>query len=188
MKVVNNDPNQPLSPAELEACRQFEQSDQDGQLLFNPQLPSGEPAPSCVAFFECVGRFAVTILEGRYSIEGGDWWRHETSGIRTPVKNPLEAAWQAGKAVRTDLKRAVIPNNYVIPVTWFPDMTEDEDILDEANGRSVRLAFGQVDLVQLLPSLPSGEQLQPQLSAEYIRREVAALSRAPRRREVEPGW
>lgn len=178
MKVVNNDTNQPLSPAELEACRQFEQSDQDGQLLFRPQLPSGEPSPNCVAFFECVGRFAVTILEGRHSIEGGNWWRHEANGIQSPVDNPLEAAWLAARAVRMEFKRAVVPNNYVIPVAWFPDMTEDEDILDEANGRNVRLAFGRVDLVHLLPSLPSGDQLQPQLSAEYIRREVALLSRA----------
>ena len=186
MKIVNNNTNQPLTQAEMEACRQFEQSDRDGQTLFHPQLRPGEPVPNCVALFDWVGRFAVTILQGRYSIQEGDWWRQETSGIQTPVENPLEAAWQAAKAVRTELKRAGFPNSYTIPVAWFPAMAEDEDILDEASGRKVRLAFGQVDLVPFLLSLPSQEELQPQLSAEYIRREVAALRRAPAKAKPEP--
>ena len=36
-------------------------------------------------------------------------------------------------------------NTYIIPVAWFPDMDEEEGVLDEADGRSVRLFFGQVD-------------------------------------------
>ena len=55
-------------------------------------------------------------------------------------------------------------------------MEEDEDILDEADGRSVRLLFGKVDLVQRLANLPKGDEVQTQLSAHYIKREVAALS------------
>ena len=58
MKVVNNDHNAPLILTEMEACRQFEASSRDGQVLFQPQVAAGQPAPNCVAFFEEVGRFA----------------------------------------------------------------------------------------------------------------------------------
>ena len=95
------------------------------------------------------------------------------------MDNPLERAWQAAKAVRSELKRELDLNVYVIAVAWFPDMDEDEDILDEAGGRSVRLFFGQADLAQRLVDLPKEDELQPQLSRRYIKREVEVLSRAP---------
>ena len=189
MKVVKNDDdnNQPLTPAELEAIRQFEASERDGQAVFHPQVSAGQPAPNCVPLFEEIGRFAITILEGRHSIENGQWWRHEANGIQTPVDNPLEQAWQAAKAVRGEIKRKLNFNPYAIAVVWFPDMEEDEDILDEAGGRSVHLCFGRVDLVERLVGLPKGDELQTQLSAHYIKREVAALSRSPgAKAEPEP--
>ena len=56
MKVVKNDNNNPLSPAEMKACQQFEASTQAGQVLFNPQVATGQPAPNCFALFDGVGR------------------------------------------------------------------------------------------------------------------------------------
>ena len=179
MKVVRNDNNSPLSPAERAACQQFEASTQAGQVLFHPQVATGQPAPNCVALFEEVGRFGVTILEGRYSIDAGQWVRHQADGARAAMDNPLERAWQAAKSVRTDLNRELDLNTYVIAVAWFPDMDEDEDILDEAGGRSVRLFFGQADLAQRLVDLPKEDELQTHLSRRYIKREVEILSRAP---------
>ena len=179
MKVVRNDNNNPLSPAEMRACQQFEASAQAGQVLFHPQVATGQPAPNCVALFDEVGRFGVTILEGRYTVEAGQWFHHQADGARSPMDNPLEKAWQAAKSVRTELNRELDLNTYVIAVAWFPDMDEDEDILDEADGRSVRLFFGQADLAQRLVDHPKEDELQTHLSRRYIKREVGILSRAP---------
>ena len=187
MKVVkNNNDNQPLTLAELAAIQQFEQSHREGQAVFRPVVAAGLPVPNCVPFLEEISRFALTILEGRYTIEGGQWWRHEDSGIQTPVDNPLERAWQAAKAVRGEIKRKLDRNTYVIAVLWFPDMEEDEDILDEAGGRSVHLCFGQVDLAQRLASLPKEDEIQTRLSRRHIDEEVAALSRPAAAVEPEP--
>ena len=179
MKVVTNDHNNPLTLAEMAACRQFEASNWDGQALFHPQVAAGQPAPKCVASFEEVGRFAVTVMEGPHSVANGQWFRHDADGARTPIDNPLEKAWQAGRAVRARLHCELELNTYVIAVAWFPDMDEDEDILEEVGGRSVRLFFGQVDLVERLVNLPKENELQTQLNGRYIEREVAVLSRAP---------
>ena len=179
MKVVKNDNNNPLSPAEMKACQQFEASTQAGQVLFHPQVATGQPAPDCFALLDGVGRFGVTFLEGRYTVETGQWFRHQADGARSAVDNPLERAWQAAKSCRSELKRELDFNAYIIAVAWFPDMDEDEDILDEAGGRSVRLFFGQADLAKRLVDLPKADELQPQLSRRYIKREVEVLSRAP---------
>ena len=55
----------------------------------------------------------------------------------------------------------------------------DEDILDEADDSSVRLFFGQADLVQRLVNLPKDDEPRTHLSRRCIQREVEALSRAP---------
>lgn len=178
MKVVKNDSNQPLTQAETEVCRQFKRSQRAGQALFRPSVDAGQPVPSWVVFLEGTGRFAVTVLEGRHGVQNGQWWRHDENGVQTPVDNPLEQAWQAARAVRAELNRQLELNTYVIAVLWFPDMAEDEDILDEADGRSVHLCFGEVDLAQRLVNLPREDQLQTQLSRRYVEREVAALSRS----------
>ena len=181
MKVVKNDNNNPLSPAEMKACQQFEASTQDGQVLFHPQVAAGQPAPNCVALLDEVGRFGVTILEGGFTVEDDQWFRHQADGARSAVDNPLERAWQAAKSVRSELKRELDFNAYIIAVAWFPDMDEDEgeDILDEAGGRSVRLFFGQAALAQRLVDLPKDDELQTHLSRRYIKREVEVLSRTP---------
>ena len=68
-------------------------------------------------------------------------------------------------------------STYVIAVVWFPDMEENDDILDEADGRSVHRALQhEIDLVQRLANLPTEDQLQGQLSSRYIKQEVTALS------------
>ena len=94
------------------------------------------------------------------------------------MDNPLEAAWQTARSVRTELKGELDLNTYVIAVAWFPDMEEDEDILDEVDGRSVHLCFGEIDLVQRLLNLPKNDELQTQINRRYIKQEMAALSRS----------
>ena len=184
MKVVKNDNNNnPVTLAEMEACQQFEQNQRAGQALFRPQVGAGQSAPNCVAFLEEVGRFGITILEGRYSVEevrteDEQWYRHEADGTRTPIDNPLEGAWQAAAEVRKEFKRKLDLNLYTIAVAWFPDMDEDEDILDAADGSSVRPIFGRDALVQRLADLPKDDELQTHLSGRYIKKEVAALSRS----------
>ena len=65
-------------------------------------------------------------------------------------------------------------------------MEEDEDILDAADGRSVRMLVGQGELVQRLVSLPKDDELQPQLNSRYIKQEMAVLSRSSAAADPEP--
>ena len=102
MKVTNGaaqrgDDNQPLTPTEMEACRQFKASQMNGHVLFHPRVASGDPMPDCLVFVEKTCRFGVMFLTGVYSVEDGQWYHRENDGD-APVPlgdyDPLEEAWQ----------------------------------------------------------------------------------------------
>ena len=56
-------------------------------------------------------------------------------------------------------------------------MGPDAGIMEAAQGRGVRVFFGQDEVVQRLVNLPDEEQLQPRLGSGDIQQEVAVLSR-----------
>ena len=164
----------------MKACQHFEASDEAGQVLFHPQVADGL---ACAQLRRLLRQgWALQRHHSRttrYTVEADRWFQHQADGARSPMDDPLEKAWQASKSVRTALNRALDISTFVIPVAWFPDMDEDEDILDEVGDRKVRLLFGQADLAQRLVNLPKGDELQTHLSRRYIQREVEALSRDP---------
>ena len=175
MEVIKND-NQPLTQAEMEAFHQFAASARGGQAFFHPQV-GGQFAPHLVAFFEKIGRFGITVLDGQYAAADGDG---------KSVDDALEAAWQGAQAVLKALKGQLNLNLYTFAVAWFPDMEPDDGILAANAGRSVHVLFGRDELVQRLVALPKEEQLQTNLSSRFIRREVAALSRCSAVTSPEP--
>lgn len=170
--------NRPLTPEQAEFCHQLERSDRSGQALWWPQVAPGEPAPDCVVFIDHVGRFAIIFPPGQYSVRGDDWRLQDPDGGSAPSPDLIEEAWQAARQVRLAIKGVLGIGAYTIPVVIFNDMSADAGIMEAAQGRGVRVFFGQDDAIQRLVNLPDEEQLQPQLSSRYIQQEVAALSRA----------
>ena len=178
MKVVKNDNNrQPLTLAELEALRQFEQSDHSGQALFRPEVAAGRPVPDCVLFLERIGRFGMTALPGQWFAGHDQRVRRDAdaTGADSDSDDALEDAWQAAQEVLHEFKRKRNHRLYTFAVAWFPDMEPDQGIMDATRGRGVYVLFGQEDLIQRLVNLPDEEKLQTKLSSWYIEQEVAAL-------------
>ena len=176
MEIVKTD--RPMTLAQMEFCRQLEQSDRSGQALQDPVVAPGAPTPQCLVSFPQVGRFAVTFLEGHWSVEDGRW-RHGEDGAATPVDNPLETAWQSAKAVRVELREQLELGCYIIPMAVFTDMDPDPAILEAAKGRSVRVLWGVHDLVERLANLPEERELQSHLCDRYIAQEMAVLRQRP---------
>ena len=177
MKVVKTDDNRPMTLQEIEICQQFEQSDRSGQALWWPRLAPGETAPDCLALLEGNGRYAITFLHDRWSVRGGEWYRHDADGAATPMGNVREVAWEAAMSIKDHLTGG--RGCYVIPVMVLTDMIPDPDILEETRGSGVRLLWGLDDLVSRLADLPEGDQVQKQLGKTLIAQEVEKLSRRP---------
>ena len=158
--------------------RLFEQSDLKGQLLWNPQIDGNDPAPDLVIFIEELGRVAVTFVSSLHSVEGTKWYVHDSQG-RIPTQNPLEKAWRAATAVREILRERVGIGAYTIPLVVFTIMCENTEIIAANAGRKVRIMWGLDDLAAAQPDLPEENEIQPQLSADFIEIEVAALCQQP---------
>ena len=179
MKVIKNDPEAALTLAQIEFCNQLEQSDRPGQALWAPRVDGDEPAPDCLVSIKAVCRFAVMLPEGRFSVDGDEWFRHNADGNATPESDLIERAWQAATAVRMTLKEGLGIGAYVIPVIIFNDMSPDAGILAAAQGRRVKVLFGDGDgdVVRTLVNLPDDPQLQTHLSMRYIQRDMEVLGR-----------
>ena len=126
MKVVKNDNNNPLTLAEMEACRQFEGSETRGHALFRPQVASGKAVPDCLVFVERTCRFGVMFLTGGYSVEDGQWYhREDADDALVSVDDPLEDAWQRAMTAKAELKQELDIGAFFIPVVVFTDMAPD---------------------------------------------------------------
>ena len=179
MKVVKTDDNRAMTLKELEICQQFEQSDRSGQALWWPLVAPGDPAPDCLVLLEGNGRYALTFLHDRWSVRGGEWYRHGEDGAVTPMGNVREKVWEAAMSIKDRLSQDLDFGCYVIPVMVFTDMTPDPDILEEIRGSRVRLLWGLDDLAASLADLPEGNQVQKQLGKRFISQDVETLSRRP---------
>lgn len=187
MEVIKNDNKQPLTLAQVEFCNQLEQSDRSGQALWAPRVDGDQPAPDCLVSIEEICRFAVMLPEVRYSGDGDDWSCHDADGNAISESALIEQAWEAAKAVRMTLKEALGIRTYVIPVIIFNDMAPDAGILAAAQGRAVKVLFGDGDgdLVRTLVNLPDEPQLQTHLSMGFIQKEMKVLGR-DHAREAKP--
>lgn len=155
----------------------FEASDRAGQVLWRPVVDAEKPAPDAVMFFQNHSRLAVTFVEPICAVQGKKWKAMDSHG-GVPIKDPITQAWNAGAAVREALKAHLGARTYVVSVVVFVNMDEDDDIINARGQRNVKIAWGTDDLVELLASLPEENELQPQLDADLIAKEVAALSRS----------
>ena len=88
------------------------------------------------------------------------------------------------------LKEALGIRTYVIPVIIFNDMAPDAGILAAAQGKAVKVLFGDGDgdVVRTLVNLPDEPQLQTHLSMGFIHKEMEVLRRdhARKAKAVEP--
>ncbi len=172
----------------MEACRQFEVSEQKGHTLFHPWVASDRATPNCLILFVGLCREALTFLTGRYSVMDGQWYRRETDdGVPAPVENSLEEAWQRAMAVKKHLRHKLGIGAWCVPVAVFTDMVEPDDhIMDELRGRKVRVLWGLDNLVERLLELPNEDDLHRRLNDHFIAQEVAALAQAAPRAADTP--
>ena len=180
MNVLNNWPNgrdqNPLSAAELEAMAQFEASDRDGTALWRPRVSGDAPAPDCVIFVHKIGRFAIRFLSGNYSAEDGKWYHRSNDGEHSAVGDPMERVWQAAMAVKEEVTRHYDFGCYILAVAVFPDMELDQALVAAKGRRAVKMLWGTNDLVERIIQQLEESKRRPTLSAEYVEKDIQALT------------
>ena len=155
----------------------FEASDRAGQVLWRPEVDTGQSAPDAVVLFQEHCRLAVIFVTAICAIDGKNWTAMDSAG-GVPMKNPIDQAWRAGEAVRNTIKNSLGTGAYVVPVVVFVNMPPNDDIKAALGRSQVKLVWQTDDLVEQLAALPEENQLQPQLTVEQIAQEVRALGGA----------
>ena len=158
-----------------EISKLFEASDRAGQVLWHPEVDTGEPAPDAVVFFQEHCRLAVTFVPSICAIEGKNWKAMDSSG-GVDLKSPIDQAWRAGEAVRKTIKKCIGIGAYVISVVVFLNMAENDDIKASLGRSQVKLVWQIEELVERCAALPEEHQLQPQLNADFIEEETLGLA------------
>ena len=161
-----------------EISKLFEASDRAGQVLWHPEVDTGEPAPDAVVFFQEHCRLAVTFVTSICAIEGKNWKAMDSSG-GVDLKSPIDQAWRAGESVRKTIKKCIGIGAHVIPVVVFLNMAENDDIKASLGRSQVKLVWQIENLVERFAALPEEHQLQPQLNADFIEEETLALGWPP---------
>ena len=185
MKVIY-EKNDVITQAQLDFLHMLEKSERPGQTLWHPQVAAGYPAPDCLVVMDKTCSFAITFLDGRWTVDHGDWWRNGDEPANKPMDNPLETAWQSSLGMREALKGTTGMGCYVIPVVNFIDMEPDAGIQQAVQDRGARILWGVQHSVDPLVDLLNEEQRQPHLGDRVIERQIAALRRQPHRETPTP--
>ena len=165
--------------AQLDFLRMLEQSGSPGQALWHPRVADRYSAPDCLVVMDKICSFALTLLDGQWTVDHGDWWRRSDGAVSTPMDNPLETARRTSEGVRLALRGQTGMGCYIIPVVVFVDMESDAGIQQAVQDRGVRVLWGVQRSVDSLVDLPSQEQLQHYLDDRIIELQIAALRRQP---------
>ena len=110
-------------------------------------------------------------------MENGRWYHRSDDGDATAVEDPVERVWQAAMAVKEELTRDYDFGCYILAVAVFPDMETDEALMAARGRRAVKMLWGIDDLVERIIRQLDESKRRPALSAEYVEKDIQALTR-----------
>ena len=162
--------------------------------------PPGRPRRTDFALWlENIGRFAIEVKGGVYSLDGADWFLHAPDGSLEAKSSPLAQADDAAMGLRNEIDRQAGFKVFIIPVVVFPDMAPDPVIEQYAQSTNVRVIWETEHLLADLEAVARRIVVDHPPRASYIKNEVRAVtvgaaaesdkttgSRQPRADQAEP--
>ena len=124
-----------------------------------------------------VGRFGLDVKGGQYFLKKGEWYLKTENG---PQKKecPLQKAWDATMSLHDELVGILEREAFSIAVLVFPDMEPDQAITAKAERSNVHVLWGTDGLMDRLEQIAAAREVYKPPDAEYIAREVAAVTDA----------
>ena len=124
-----------------------------------------------------VGRFAVEVKGGRYTLEEGhDRWLLQTPHGMETKPSPLNQVTVAAQDLRRELRRQNRRDVPVIPVVAFPDMAPDPAIERRSQSAGVRVIWGTGRLLPDLEAIARRLGVKQAPRAAQMRDEVRAVT------------
>ena len=166
-----------MTPEQASVYAAFAESDQDGIALHHSELTSELAELGFVAGVPDVGHLALQVLPGSYSVQGKTWRRITDHG-KAPMDNPLYPALKAALKVKNVIWETLKHRVFVRGIVVLPDMSPDSDLPAQVDDDLVWVVCGTENLVERVMNLARHDQDLTPSTAEVMREEMAALTRA----------
>ena len=137
----------PKRQAELAVYRDLEASALPGVAVYSSSIGPAFPEIDFAVWLTEVGRFAIEVKGGQYSLDKGNWLLAGPGG-RLAKPNPLMQAYDAGMSLRNAIGERLSHRRkpYVVCVTLFADMERDEEIEACTEGGQAKVLWGAEDV------------------------------------------
>ena len=129
-------------------------------------------------WIERLGRFALQVKGGHYSLIDGEWYLNTRADIKRVRSCPLDETKLSALDLHDDVKELAETrySPYVIPVLMFPDMELDRAIEQLARRTGVYVIWGVGNLVADLAEIVRSRRVSEALGMDRIAREVNAVT------------
>ena len=164
----------PQRRAEREIYQALESIEIPGWTLYEVKVTREAPQIDFLVWVEGVAVFAVQLKGGIYMIRDGELCLLTDRGT-FPKEGLLGTVWDSSRAIPEFIQGKLHRGMYIIPVVGFPDMEQDDDILDMAARRQVEVIFGKEDWVDRLVALAGCHPIWYRPTEVTIEQEVLAI-------------
>ena len=140
--------------AELAVYRDLEASALPGITVYSSSAGPASPEIDYSVWLKDIGRYAVEVKGGQYALDNGIWLLAGPGG-RVAKPNPLMQTYDAGMSLRNAIGERLSHKRkpYVICVTLFADMEEDEGIEACTEGGQSKILWGTEDVATRLAAI-----------------------------------
>ena len=166
----------PKRQAEAAVFDALASSDRCGHALYEWGAPGRPHRTDFALWLESVGRFAIEVKGGQYTLDGDRWLLHTPDGGLDAKGSPLQQADDAAMDLRNEIYRNTGFKVFVVPVVVFPDMALDPAIERCAQRTNVRVIWGTERLLADLEAVARRIVVDHPPRANYIQNEVRAIT------------
>ena len=150
-------------------------SNASGHALYEWGAPDRSHHTDFALWMESVGRFAIEVKGGQYTLDGVQWFLGAPDGLEAK-SSPLQQADDAAMDLRNEIRRQTGYKVFIIPVVVFPDMQPDPVIEQHAARTNVKVVWGTKHLLADLEAVARRIVVDHPPRASYIVNEVQAVT------------
>ena len=167
--------NDPKRGAEAKIFDTLEECQRAGYVIYEWGAPGRHHRTDFACWLEGIGRFAVEVKGGTYTLDGDQWYLHTSDG-RQAKSSPLRQADDAAIDLRNEIHRNTGYKVFIIPVVVFTDMAPDPVIEEYAQRTNVKVIWGAEHLLTDLETAARRVGIDHPPTAKHIRNEVQAVT------------
>ena len=167
--------NDPKRRAEMLVLDQLAATVRVGAACYEWSAGAGSQEVDMALWVEHLGRFAIQVKGGRYTIHNFNWFLSAPDGSTEEKPSPVFQARDGAMSIRRVVGEITGYLVYIIPVLAFPDMDPEPHMAALAAQQNVYLVWRGEDLTARLEEIAQTEGVQRPPIRAHIENELHAI-------------